>query len=241
MGPSVVLCRCWPRLGASYLVGDLQSRPGQWKTHCHYRHDVWCGRQYCATPDGTFSNGFSTGRSVVTGATVGIGFEYAFPGNWSAKAELDYTGFPGRTSSSPSAAFYNGALQFGSPNVQTTTGLVQLRIGLELPFRRDFNSFLLRLDRTQATMRGKRRRSAGRSTQSACAVESHKQNRSGVMSRRIAAKDEQHIAPLPRPDGLGLISDDHAATVHLGRPRRDPTPPAISNESGLGRSYSLLA
>jgi len=55
-------------------------------------------------------------------------------GNWSAKAELDYTAFPGRNVAGASSAVYHGMPVFDTPNFRATTGLVQLKIGLNYRF-----------------------------------------------------------------------------------------------------------
>jgi outer membrane immunogenic protein len=81
-------------------------------------------------PAGTFPTSISS-NSTLGGWTAGLGVEWAFAGNWSARAEYDYIGLQNQnyTVTSTSARFNNDVISGNSRSIQLVTAGLNYKFG----------------------------------------------------------------------------------------------------------------
>jgi outer membrane immunogenic protein len=90
----------------------------------------WVGANSFNVTDITTGATFSPGsNSTVTGWLVGGGFEWAFAGNWSLRAEYDYFGLSGRSFTVTTGILAGDTFSTGSSNIQMATVGINYRFG----------------------------------------------------------------------------------------------------------------
>jgi outer membrane immunogenic protein len=101
----------------------------------HFNHDITSGSALLAVADPGLVSGSSASASETrTGATFGVGVEYAFWGNWSAKFEYDYMDFGTKNITFAETFIFEGAPVALTNTMDVRERVQVIRAGLNYRF-----------------------------------------------------------------------------------------------------------
>jgi len=92
---------------------------------------AWVGSDNPNLTVGGFPTTLTSSTTNNSGWTAGVGIEYAFAGNWSARAEYDFVGLQNRsiTVANNGSAFANDTINFNNRNISLLTVGLNYRFG----------------------------------------------------------------------------------------------------------------